>query len=91
MCVSACVCECVVCVGCVCVCVCVCVWHEHTLLCVRVRACVRACYPHLHIVLGVSPVPHGSQVAQVDAVLKAQVDLRHRAADLTGHKVCSCR
>lgn len=42
---------------------------------------------YLHVVFGVAPVPLGVQVAQTEALQLAQVNLRHRTADLTSHKV----
>lgn len=42
---------------------------------------------YLHVVFGVAPVPLGVQVAQAEALQLAQVNLRHRTADLTSHKV----
>lgn len=58
-------------------------------LCVFLWACVRLwlCVFYLHIVFGVAPVPLGVQVAQAEALQLAQVNLCHRTADLTCHKV----
>lgn len=58
-------------------------------LCLFLWACVwlRMCVSYLHVVLGVAPVPLGVQVAQAEALQLAKVNLCHRTADLTRHKV----
>lgn len=67
---------------------------KQALLCVpkplREHGCafLRRC-AYLHVVFGVAPVPLGVQVAQVKALLLAQVDFCHGAADLARHKVCT--
>lgn len=42
---------------------------------------------YLYVVLGMVPVSLGVQVTQTDALQLAQVNLRHRTADLTSHEV----
>lgn len=54
-------------------------------LCLSLIMCV--CVFYLYIVFGVAPVPFGVQVAQTEALQLAKVNLCHRAADLTRHKV----
>jgi len=66
----------------------VCVYFSGTVCgfgCVCVCVCV--CVFYLHVVFGVAPVPLGVQVAQAELLLLAEVDLCHRTADLTRHKV----
>jgi hypothetical protein len=41
---------------------------------------------HLHIVAGMAPVAQRAHVAQVQAILQAQRNARHRAGDLAGDK-----
>lgn len=52
----------------------------------RRRVCESA---YLHVVFGVAPVPLGVQVAQVKALLLAEVDFCHGSADLSCDKVCT--
>ncbi len=58
-------------------------------LCLFLWACVWLwlCVFYLHIVFGVAPVPLGVQVAQAETLQLAKVNLCHRTADLTRHKV----
>ncbi len=65
-------------------------WGSARTVCVYFSgACVWLwlCVFYLHIVFGVAPVPLGVQVAQAEALQLAKVNLCHRTADLTRHKV----
>lgn len=65
--------------------------YSHTALFSLSQACVWFClcvsFLYLYVVHGVAPVSLGVQVTQAEAFLLAKVNLCHRPADLTRHKV----